>query len=178
VFALLPPPAPTPSPNRAPSTNVSAEPRKDRPPSRTAFSPSHSSSSATSRSLLQRFDSSLPHAAVRHPSLRGRPTYGQPLDFRGLRHEPVNEQGVVLLFGLVAKELGSSSNPSNPVSPTAKPSARSPRIAGNAFTSNLNSRAAISATTATLPPAATSSSAGATTGPNAPPPSKSSNSPP
>lgn len=28
------------------------------------------------------------------------------MDFRGLRHEPVNEQGVVLLFGLVAKELG------------------------------------------------------------------------
>jgi hypothetical protein len=28
------------------------------------------------------------------------------MDFRGLRHEPVNEQGVVLLFGMVAKELG------------------------------------------------------------------------
>src|SRR5207245_5743405 len=26
--------------------------------------------------------------------------------FRGLRHEPVNEQGVVLLFGMLAKELG------------------------------------------------------------------------
>jgi hypothetical protein len=45
-------------------------------------------------------------AQIRHPRLRGRPIYGQPMDFRGLRHEPVNEQGVVLLFGMVAKELG------------------------------------------------------------------------
>ena len=28
------------------------------------------------------------------------------MDFRGLRHEPVNEQGVVLLFGMLAQELG------------------------------------------------------------------------
>jgi hypothetical protein len=35
-----------------------------------------------------------------------RPTYGNPIDFRGLRHEPVNEQGVVFLFGMVARELG------------------------------------------------------------------------
>lgn len=37
-----------------------------------------------------------------------RPTYGNPIDFRGLRHEPVNEGGVVFLFGMVAKELGYS----------------------------------------------------------------------
>ena len=35
-----------------------------------------------------------------------RPTYGNPIDFRGLRHEPVNENGVVFLFGMVARELG------------------------------------------------------------------------
>lgn len=35
-----------------------------------------------------------------------RPTYGNPIDFRGLRHEPVNEDGVVFLFGMVARELG------------------------------------------------------------------------
>lgn len=35
-----------------------------------------------------------------------RPTYGDPIDFRGLRHEPVNEDGVVFLFGMVARELG------------------------------------------------------------------------
>lgn len=47
-----------------------------------------------------------PPSKLRFPPLHGRPTYGQPMDFRGLRHEPVNEQGVVLLFGMVAKELG------------------------------------------------------------------------
>lgn len=41
-----------------------------------------------------------------YSKLDGRPTYGNPIDFRGLRHEPVNEQGVVFLFGMVAKELG------------------------------------------------------------------------
>ena len=42
----------------------------------------------------------------RHSKLQDRATYGNPIDFRGLRHEPVNEQGVVFLFGMVAKELG------------------------------------------------------------------------
>jgi hypothetical protein len=42
----------------------------------------------------------------RHSKLQDRFTYGNPIDFRGLRHEPVNEQGVVFLFGMVAKELG------------------------------------------------------------------------
>lgn len=44
--------------------------------------------------------------SARHPSLTNRATYGNPIDFRGLRHEPVNEQGVVFLFGMVARELG------------------------------------------------------------------------
>lgn len=43
---------------------------------------------------------------ARHAKLQDRPTYGDPIDFRGLRHAPVNEQGVVLLFGMVAHELG------------------------------------------------------------------------
>lgn len=38
--------------------------------------------------------------------LAHRAIYGNPLDFRGLRHEPVNEQGVVFVFGVVARELG------------------------------------------------------------------------
>jgi len=42
----------------------------------------------------------------RHTKLSDRPTYGNPIDFRGLRHEPVNESGVVFLFGMVARELG------------------------------------------------------------------------
>ena len=40
-----------------------------------------------------------------HEKLIGRPIYGDPIDFRGLRHEPVNEQGVVFLFGMVAEQL-------------------------------------------------------------------------
>ena len=44
--------------------------------------------------------------ASRHEKRSGATTYGNPIDFRGLRHEPVNEQGVVFLFGMVARELG------------------------------------------------------------------------
>jgi hypothetical protein len=47
----------------------------------------------------------LPH---HHERIEGRQTYGNPIDFRGLRHEPVNENGVVFLFGMVARELGYS----------------------------------------------------------------------
>jgi len=32
--------------------------------------------------------------------------YGEPIDFRGLRHAPINEQGVVFVFGMVSRELG------------------------------------------------------------------------
>ena len=34
------------------------------------------------------------------------PVLGELIDFRGLRHAPVNEQGVVYLFGMVSRELG------------------------------------------------------------------------
>jgi hypothetical protein len=44
--------------------------------------------------------------SLRHARLDDRPTYGDPIDFRGLRHAPVNENGVVFLFGMVAHELG------------------------------------------------------------------------
>ncbi|MHC1724537.1 MAG: homing endonuclease associated repeat-containing protein [Syntrophobacteraceae bacterium] len=43
-----------------------------------------------------------------HSKLRDRSIYGNPIDFRGLRHEPVNENGVIFLFGIVARELGYS----------------------------------------------------------------------
>jgi hypothetical protein len=36
---------------------------------------------------------------MQHRLLRERLTYGEPLDFPALRHEPVDEQGVVLLLG-------------------------------------------------------------------------------
>ena len=37
---------------------------------------------------------------------RERVLYGEPIDFRGLRYAPINEQGVVYLFGMVSRELG------------------------------------------------------------------------
>ncbi len=43
---------------------------------------------------------------TRYVPLKDRAIYGNPTHFRSLRHEPVNEQGVVLLFGMLAKELG------------------------------------------------------------------------
>ena len=48
--------------------------------------------------------SSIP--ADSHASRAGAFTYGNPTNFHALRHEPVNEQGVVLLFGMLAKDLG------------------------------------------------------------------------
>jgi hypothetical protein len=41
-----------------------------------------------------------------HARLRDRPIYGDPIPFQWLGHEPMNEQGVVFLFGMLAKELG------------------------------------------------------------------------
>jgi hypothetical protein len=32
--------------------------------------------------------------------------YGEPIEFLGLRHSPLNEQGVVYLFGILSKQLG------------------------------------------------------------------------
>ncbi len=43
---------------------------------------------------------------VKHTPLKDRAIYGNPMSFGGLRCEPVDEQGVVLLFGMLAKELG------------------------------------------------------------------------
>lgn len=48
----------------------------------------------------------IPPSQPRHAALKDRAMYGNPIDFRGLRREPVNEQGVVLLFGMLAKDLG------------------------------------------------------------------------
>jgi len=50
--------------------------------------------------------SSIPPKPLQHLRLKGRATYGNPTNFLGLRHEPVNEQGVVLLFGMLANDLG------------------------------------------------------------------------
>jgi len=66
-------------------------------PSIAASSPFAATQSASTQSFTE---------GHRHSKLEDRPTYGNPIDFRGLRHEPVNEQGVVFLFGMVARELG------------------------------------------------------------------------
>ncbi len=56
--------------------------------------------------------SDSPSVAAPNPSaaerrVRGPGTvYGRPINFRGLRHAPINEQGVVFLFGVIAYELG------------------------------------------------------------------------
>jgi hypothetical protein len=50
--------------------------------------------------------SAVPPLETCHTPLKGRTRYGNPTNFLGLRYEPVNEQGVVLLFGMLARELG------------------------------------------------------------------------
>jgi hypothetical protein len=44
-------------------------------------------------------------ASARWDKITG-PVFGPPIDFRGLRHAPTSEQGVVYLFGMVSYELG------------------------------------------------------------------------
>ncbi len=61
---------------------------------------------ARARQTNENYVSSIPPKQLQHPPLKGRATYGNPTNFRGLRNEPVNEQGVVLLFGMLAKDLG------------------------------------------------------------------------
>jgi hypothetical protein len=88
VVALLPVPVPKPVPDPAPNPVMNNARAPDQHPA---------SSPPASKGLPNK---------IQHAPLENRPAYGKPIDFRGLRHEPVNEQGVVLLFALVAKELG------------------------------------------------------------------------
>lgn len=46
------------------------------------------------------------HGRVAPSTARNRVKFGAPIDFRGVRHAPLNEQGVVYLFGMVSRELG------------------------------------------------------------------------
>lgn len=46
----------------------------------------------------------MPRVTLTKTSTRRR--YGPSIDFRGLRHAPINEQGVLFLFGMLAQELG------------------------------------------------------------------------
>jgi len=42
----------------------------------------------------------------KEPRQRKKVQFGELIDFRGLRFAPINEQGVVYLFGMISKELG------------------------------------------------------------------------
>jgi hypothetical protein len=66
----------------------------------------HSTKPKTKKTILEPKTSHQGGGQRLHEKLDKRPIYGDPIDFRGLRHEPVNEQGVVFLFGMVARELG------------------------------------------------------------------------
>lgn len=106
VLALLSAPAPKPSPKHLPNRSPNSVPSSaSNPAIAQALPPVRFSPSNKDRAPNQQ-SPSTPSSKVRYQPLDHRPTYGQPMDFRGLRHEPVNEQGVVLLFGMVAKELG------------------------------------------------------------------------
>jgi hypothetical protein len=48
-----------------------------------------------------------PNGCIRKvPRLADRPACGVPIDFGPLRHAPVNEDGVIFLFGMLAEKLG------------------------------------------------------------------------
>jgi hypothetical protein len=52
------------------------------------------------------FASSIQKAFPTRWQKSGGMEYGAPINFRGLQHAPINEQGVVYLFGMVSSELG------------------------------------------------------------------------
>jgi hypothetical protein len=101
-----------------------------------------------------------------HQKRSSGPTFGNPIDFRGLRHEPINENGVVFLFGMVARELGYLVEAVQAGFPIVKPNDRLDQESGNVFELNSNSRAETSATTVIPWMGATLSYVGDTTGPN------------
>lgn len=82
------------------------------------------------------------------------PRYGAPINFRGILHEPINESGVIMLFGAMALDLGFAVERVPAPSPIARPSAAR-RPAGSAYASSSSTRAGTSRSTGTIPPAAT-----------------------
>ena len=98
VLALVPDPGEPPVGARLPAVAGPACVCRDNPP---ALSQRMGARRTNASSRVP-----IPPETFQHLPLKERPTYGEPLDFPTLRHEPVNEQGVVLLFGMVAKHLG------------------------------------------------------------------------
>ncbi|MFA5252199.1 MAG: hypothetical protein WC454_06410 [Phycisphaerae bacterium] len=48
----------------------------------------------------------IPPSQPLKPRASRRVEYGEPIEFLGLRHAPLNEQGVVYLFGILSRQLG------------------------------------------------------------------------
>ncbi len=46
------------------------------------------------------------HSSPQRSGRTKRVEYGEPIEFLGLRHAPLNEQGVVYLFGILSRQLG------------------------------------------------------------------------
>lgn len=64
---------------------------------------------APCRGALQRVPTSVVRTSSKvchYKRPKDRATYGNPMHLQNFRHEPVNEQGVVLLFGMLARDLG------------------------------------------------------------------------
>ncbi|HEX9256511.1 MAG TPA: hypothetical protein VF938_13245, partial [Candidatus Angelobacter sp.] len=83
------------------------------------------------------------------PIHRDRPVYGRPMTLPEMAHEPMNELGVVFVFGMLARGSASSCFASSPIFPTAKPCSRWPAACGSASALSLNLRAATSSGIAT-----------------------------
>ena len=58
------------------------------------------------QSEIERYSRFPKDNAVSYEALKSHPILGERLDFRGLLHAPVNELGVVYLFGMLSEELG------------------------------------------------------------------------
>ena len=75
-----------------------------------ALVPAFGDSGQLPKERLERINNSsasaLPPCNISCAVLAGHPVYGNPIPFPWLQHEPTNEQGVVLLFGMLAEKLG------------------------------------------------------------------------
>jgi hypothetical protein len=74
--------------------------------STTATSRNASGGNATARAATQEPNHSAKNRYRKGGILRDRPVYGRPLPWPELAHEPVNELGVVFVFGMMARKLG------------------------------------------------------------------------
>src|SRR5262249_5553262 len=83
---------------------IPAAAARDENSSITAFSPMKPVNERSQKNIAT--DSPTGLKRQNHRLLKGRVIYGNPTNLPGVPYEPVNEQGVVLLFGRLANELG------------------------------------------------------------------------